>query len=39
VSKSNCYCVEPEIVDLIRTCARLMPDKAIAGMLEGEQAA
>ena len=25
--------VEPEIVELIRTCARLMPDKAIAGML------
>jgi hypothetical protein len=25
--------VEPETVDLIRTCARLMPDKAIAGML------
>lgn len=27
------WVVEPEIVDLIRTCARLMPDKAIAGML------
>jgi DNA invertase Pin-like site-specific DNA recombinase len=27
------WAVEPETVDLIRTCARLMPDKAIAGML------
>ena len=27
------WAVEPEMVDLIRTCARLMPDKAIAGML------
>ena len=27
------WSVEPEIVELIRTCARLMPDKAIAGML------
>jgi hypothetical protein len=27
------WTVEPETVDLIRTCARLMPDKAIAGML------
>jgi DNA invertase Pin-like site-specific DNA recombinase len=27
------WVVEPETVDLIRTCARLMPDKAIAGML------
>ena len=27
------WVVEPETVDLIRACARLMPDKAIAGML------
>src|SRR5215469_6934233 len=27
------WTVEPETVDLIRACARLMPDKAIAGML------
>jgi DNA invertase Pin-like site-specific DNA recombinase len=27
------WSVEPETVELIRTCARLMPDKAIAGML------
>lgn len=27
------WSVEPEAVDLIRACARLMPDKAIAGML------
>jgi len=27
------WVVEPETIDLIRTCARLMPDKAIAGML------
>jgi hypothetical protein len=27
------WAVEPETMDLIRTCARLMPDKAIAGML------
>jgi DNA invertase Pin-like site-specific DNA recombinase len=27
------WAVEPETVDLIRACARLMPDKAIAGML------
>jgi DNA invertase Pin-like site-specific DNA recombinase len=27
------WAVEPETVGLIRTCARLMPDKAIAGML------
>ena len=27
------WAVEPETVELIRTCARLMPDKAIAGML------
>jgi hypothetical protein len=27
------WAVEPETVDLIRTCARLMPDKAIGGML------
>jgi hypothetical protein len=27
------WAVEPEMVDLIRPCARLMPDKAIAGML------
>ena len=27
------WSVEPEMMDLIRTCARLMPDKAIAGML------
>ena len=27
------WSVEPETVDLIRACARLMPDKAIAGML------
>lgn len=27
------WAVEPETVDLIRTCARLMSDKAIAGML------
>jgi len=27
------WSVEPETVDLVRTCARLMPDKAIAGML------
>ena len=27
------WAVEPEMVELIRTCARLMPDKAIAGML------
>jgi DNA invertase Pin-like site-specific DNA recombinase len=27
------WAVEPETVDLIRVCARLMPDKAIAGML------
>jgi hypothetical protein len=27
------WAVEPETIDLIRACARLMPDKAIAGML------
>jgi DNA invertase Pin-like site-specific DNA recombinase len=27
------WTVEPETIDLIRACARLMPDKAIAGML------
>jgi hypothetical protein len=27
------WTVEPETLDLIRACARLMPDKAIAGML------
>jgi DNA invertase Pin-like site-specific DNA recombinase len=27
------WTVEPETVDLIRACARLMPDKSIAGML------
>jgi DNA invertase Pin-like site-specific DNA recombinase len=27
------WAVEPETMDLIRACARLMPDKAIAGML------
>ena len=27
------WAVEPETTDLIRACARLMPDKAIAGML------
>jgi DNA invertase Pin-like site-specific DNA recombinase len=27
------WSVEPEMVELIRACARLMPDKAIAGML------
>ena len=27
------WSVEPETVELIRACARLMPDKAIAGML------
>ena len=27
------WAVEPETMDLIRSCARLMPDKAIAGML------
>jgi len=27
------WAVEPETVELIRACARLMPDKAIAGML------
>jgi hypothetical protein len=27
------WSVEPETVELIRTCARLMPDKAIASML------
>jgi DNA invertase Pin-like site-specific DNA recombinase len=27
------WSVEPETVDLVRACARLMPDKAIAGML------
>ena len=27
------WAVEPETVDLVRACARLMPDKAIAGML------
>ncbi len=27
------WSVEPQTVDLIRACARLMPDKAIAGML------
>src|SRR4029453_1884940 len=27
------WSVEPETVDLIRACARLMPDKAVAGML------
>ncbi|NGO56152.1 recombinase family protein [Allomesorhizobium camelthorni] len=27
------WCVEPETVELIRACARMMPDKAIAGML------
>lgn len=27
------WSVEPEMVELIRTCARMMPDKAIAGML------
>jgi hypothetical protein len=27
------WVVEPETVDLIRNCARLMPDKVIAGML------
>jgi DNA invertase Pin-like site-specific DNA recombinase len=27
------WAVEPDTVELIRTCARLMPDKAIAGML------
>jgi excisionase family DNA binding protein len=27
------WSVEPEMVDLIRACARLMPDTAIAGML------
>jgi DNA invertase Pin-like site-specific DNA recombinase len=27
------WTVEPETTDLIRACARLMPDKAIAGML------
>jgi len=27
------WTVEPETIDLIRACARLMPDRAIAGML------
>lgn len=27
------WCVEPQTTELIRACARLMPDKAIAGML------
>jgi Recombinase/Recombinase zinc beta ribbon domain len=27
------WTVEPQTIDLIRACARLMPDKAIAGML------
>ncbi|MGX5851856.1 helix-turn-helix domain-containing protein, partial [Mesorhizobium sp. PL10] len=27
------WSVEPEMVELIRACARMMPDKAIAGML------
>jgi hypothetical protein len=27
------WAAEPDIVDLIRSCARLMPDKAIAGLL------